>query len=279
MRTFLEYVFAQHSPQIQTFVDYVYRIIRSRRFNSIPFDANLSSEFYEFLTASAHGTEDKKYGISVWPHDDPNHQKEQQDIYLKTLANIKSPWVKNALPPWFSFYRITNDEIQKKQYTFKRYLTLPNNDDYKLTEVQKLGELVKQLDDVKSAFSLKIPLYITWLYEGIDNVVIYYTDPNDKQAIDQAILNSGIKEKNRSEFFRSNHGVDKRIYGVMKSDTELTADYMAKKFTQSLTKKLPLLRNATEIQAKNTIAEVLLEILSLESDHRTNYDKDPFDYE
>ncbi|NBP03564.1 MAG: hypothetical protein EBU90_26415 [Proteobacteria bacterium] len=64
----------------------------------------------------------------------------------------------------------------------------------------------------------------------------------------------------------------------MRSDTQLTADYMEKKFTQSLLKKLKSLKTLTDAQAKTIIAELLLKVLRLESDHRANYDKNPYDY-
>jgi hypothetical protein len=280
MRTFLEYVFAQYSPQLQSFVDHIYKEILSAGQNS-EIDSytvhnlknNLEPEFYDFLTASAHGKENKKYSVSPWDNNNPEYSKKQQDFYLKTTASLKTPWQRSAYPPWLSFKR-SDVQTDEKQYNLKRYITLQDNNDHKIGEIQKLDRLIVELDRVKSAYSLKVPLFIQWLHEGIDNVVIYYDDPNDKQKIDQAILNSDIKEADRSQYYRANHGVDKRQGSLMRSDTEWTAKYMSEKFVKAI--DITSIKDMPQIQAKNLIADTLNTILRLESSHRTDYDKDPY---
>lgn len=347
MKTFLEYVFAQYTPQLQTLVDHIYQQIISinnnlsktqgeygaddpkwaqeqtltKSLNDLKY--NLQDEFYDFLTASAHNfSDDRKYGIVNWPDDKKNIIDEQTKLYWEIISKWQLPkpfikgqpndsddlsfdkgmwhangfplrpsvqknvvsWLKGDIHPWYVFQK-SNQPKEELQYLFKRYITVADNNDYKLGEMKKVDALVQELSKVESVTSIKMPLLFRMLYEGIDNIVIYYLDPKDKEAVDQAVKASGIQEVDRNQYFRSNHGVDKQHYRGMQSDTQWVARYFAQQFNKKMSQKDPTgksllfsIKDMSPVQAKNLIAETLHTILRLESMHRSLYDKDSYDH-
>jgi len=233
---------------------------------------DLESHFYNFLTGSANSL-DTEYRSRIL-------SKEEYQKFQTMYQKIKSNWnlgnwkYNNTGGTWEHFYK--NGKKINPQYNLKRYITLS---DPKSEEIKKFDTLLNNLYSIDSVNSVKIPVFVTSLIPGIDNIVIYFEDKNDKNAIDNAIKKSGIQEQNRSNLHRSNFGVDaiSPISNKKLSDTEILAKFYVKELNNWLntsnnnTTILESLKKIPEEQAKNHLKKALLVIFKYNPPHRSKY--------
>jgi hypothetical protein len=255
--------------QNNNFELFVGNVYRKYILNKILTEDDLESHFYDYLTGSANGlnTEYRSRILS----------KEEYKNFQNTYQNIKRNWdlgnwkYNDTGGSWEHFYK--KGEQLNPQYNLKRYITLAEP---KSQEMKKFDTLLKNLYPINSVHSVKIPVFVTALIPGVDNIVVYFEDKNDKNAINDAIKNSGIQEKDRSDLHRSNFGVDALHNNSTRklSDTELSAKFYVKQLNEWLNtphnnstirdslKKLP------EKQAIDHLKNALLVIFKYKPPHR-----------
>jgi hypothetical protein len=266
MRTFLEYILLkQNSEQFQSLINTIYNeIVKTKKLNHI----DLENHFYHFLTGGSQGIGFTQYQIK-------KINKEDFVKFQETYQKIKKSW---QIGSWryregssYEYFFAPKSKKLDDNHNFKRYITLSEP---KSKEMEKFDILLNKLANIESINSVKIPVFAKQLISGIDNIVIYYANMKDAYLIDKLIIESKINEANRSQYFRSNHGVDKIDNGQMKSDTELASKFYVNEFKNWINQtsfgitKLSNLRTIKEEEAKNQISNILNLIFRKQPQHR-----------
>lgn len=248
-------------------------IIKEKRWDP----STLRDVFYHYLTGGAQGG-GKEYRHNQLTVSDQQEQiRKYQNAYQQILSGLnydKNIWgyVEGGMYGSLNKKSVKQDS---KRNNYKRYITLKEP---KSIEMKKVDKLVNLLENIPSVFALKYPLFVNQLINGIDNIVIYFYDPNDRHKIDEAIQSSGIQSSNRSDYHRTNFGVDKfnPQLGKKDSDTETSSKHYAQLFRNWLNKVEPngktmlnYLRSIDEQTAKAKIKEELDALFRSPSPHRS----------
>jgi hypothetical protein len=234
----------------------------------------LEDHFYHYLTGGVQGLGYSQYNYSKV---DKNKLKDYQQKYqqIKGAWNYDEGMWEYEEGGSYEYFNKKNYRRQSRNHNRKRYITLrqPKN-----VEMTKLGILLNNLFSIPSVFSLKVPVFVNQLIDGIDNIVIYYEDQNDESSIEQAIKSSGIQEEDRSQYHRGNYGKDvmNSNTGKNESDTEVASKFFVQKFREWINQQVPqtgssVLRQlsvADADSAKKAISDALLTIFRYTVPHR-----------
>lgn len=184
--------------------------------------STLENQIYLFLT-QRHDLYDE-----VMSYHDPKRKADRQNInsWYEKLKNaleqkaISIGWKINSNSPgWFQFNKPGGVYDISKNDRYKFYLTFARGNEYYLN-LQKLGNLIDNLNNAKTSGKLSFKISDLFLpgYHHVDNLVVHYSDINDKNEIQQAIKKTNFTTEDRKKLYsRSDMGRD--IEG--KSDTQI----------------------------------------------------------
>jgi len=259
---------------LDTLSDSVYKLIVKEKTN---LQTPLQDLLYSYLTGGAQtlsGAAFRKHNIGKDKDKFEQYQNKYQQIKKKWKYE---PWSYEQTTSWEFFHHPQHDERVKKKsnHNLKRYITLSEPKSQSLGNFDKL---LQNLTDIPSVFSVKIPLTVDKMIDGVDNIIIYFLDKSDMNEIDNAIKKSGIDEEDRSKFHRSKFGVDRPDEGgTNRSDTEHVAKYVAQEFRKWLNQIIKetgkhignhLIEMKDKEEAKRHIKKSLEVILKRNQPHR-----------
>ncbi|MCF7924319.1 MAG: hypothetical protein K9L64_04330 [Candidatus Izimaplasma sp.] len=238
-------------------------------------DYDIQDEFYAFLTGGAQSFGFVNYRIErkITPDEHKKYQTAYAEV-AKTIQIDKNKWKSDADGTWWAFFKKGVDNKESNNY--KRYLSLKKPKLKQLSE--HFGILLNNLYDIPSVFSCKMPADSIQFINAVDDIVIYFQDPKDKDKIEDAIKSSGIETVDRKSLYRSDYGQDKTMdatTGKKSSDTEILSRQYAKAFQAIMNQKdsngmtnFGKLKGHKEIDTKKYLKDILLKIFNSEAEHR-----------